>query len=259
MLYQPIVGRGASRVIGVEALLRWPQGPEGDGQTPALFVPVAEETGMIVNLGEWVLASACRQYMRWRQDGAPVGYLSVNLSARQLREPKLLERLATILADCGMNPLELQFEITESVLAEGAAMERVLADISASGIRLALDDFGTGYSSLSYLRTFPIHTVKIDRSFITGLPADVASCRLVESIVVMCAALDKQVIAEGVETEGQLGFLDAAGCSGVQGYLLGRPMEAGDIPGFVRRLHSGARPESPVIDHDASLPRASGL
>jgi diguanylate cyclase (GGDEF)-like protein len=259
LLYQPIVGRGATPFIGVEALLRWPQGPEGDGRTPALFVPVAEETGMIVNLGEWVLASACRQYVRWRQDGAPVSYLSVNLSARQLREPKLLERLSTILADCGMNPRELQFEITESVLAEGAAMERVLTDISSSGIRLALDDFGTGYSSLSYLRTFPIHTVKIDRSFITGLPMDVASCRLVESIVVMCGALGKQVVAEGVETAGQLGFLDAAGCSGVQGFLLGRPMEADDIPGFVLRLNSGARHESLVIDHDASLPQASGL
>jgi EAL domain-containing protein (putative c-di-GMP-specific phosphodiesterase class I) len=122
----------------------------------------------------------------------------------------------------------------------GLADGGLLAGIAASGIRLALDDFGTGYSSLSYLRTYPIHTVKIDRSFIVGLPADVASCRLVESIIAMCTALGKDVVAEGVETGGQLDFLEAAGCTGIHGYLFGRPMAATDIPGFVRRLRSGA-------------------
>src|SRR6185295_15903371 len=161
LLYQPIVGRSASQSsIGVEALLRWPHGPDGVGRHPAHFVPVAEETGMIVNLGEWVLLSACRQFMAWRRAGVPVDYLSVNLSARLLRNSNLLERLSAILAECGMNRSDLQFEITESVLAEGPAMERMLAGIASSGIRLALDDFGTGYSSLSYLRTYPIHTVK---------------------------------------------------------------------------------------------------
>src|SRR4029079_10743159 len=147
-------------------------------------------------------------------------------SARQLRESNLLERLSRILAECGTNPAELQFEITESVLAQGPQMERLLTSIASSGIHLALDDFGTGYSSLSYLRTFPIHTLKSDSAIRVGLPTDVASCRLVESIVVMCAALGKHVVAEGVETEGQLDFLEAAGCTGIQGYLLGRPMEA---------------------------------
>jgi EAL domain-containing protein (putative c-di-GMP-specific phosphodiesterase class I) len=195
---------------------------------------------MIVSLGEWVLATACRQFMAWRTSGVPIDYVSVNLSARQLREENLLARASAILETCGMRSSELQFEITESVLAEGPTMERALSGIASSGIRLALDDFGTGYSSLSYLRTYPIHTVKIDRSFIVGLPTDVASCRLVESIIAMCTALGKNVVAEGVETEGQLNFLDAARCGGVQGYLLGRPMEASDIPGFVRRLRSGA-------------------
>jgi diguanylate cyclase len=238
LLFQPIVGRGAPQSIGVEALLRWPQGPDGGGRSPALFVPVAEETGMIVSLGEWVLTTACRQFMAWRTSGVPIDYVSVNLSARQLREENLLEKASAILATAGMNPSELQFEITESVLAEGLTMERMLTGIASSGIRLALDDFGTGYSSLSYLRTYPIQTVKIDRSFIVGLPADIASCRLVESIIAMCTALGKNVVAEGVETEGQLNFLDAARCGGVQGYLLGRPMEASDITGFVRRLRS---------------------
>jgi diguanylate cyclase (GGDEF)-like protein len=240
LLFQPIVGRGAVASIGVEALLRWPLGPDGGGRSPALFVPVAEETGMIVSLGEWVLATACQQFVAWRNSGVSIDYVSVNLSARQLREENLLERASAILARCGMNASNLQFEITESVLAEGLTMERTLAGIASTGIRLALDDFGTGYSSLSYLRTYPIHIVKIDRSFVVGLPTDVASCRLVESIIAMCAALGKQVVAEGVETQGQLDFLDDARCSGVQGYLLGRPMEASDIPGFVRRLRSSA-------------------
>jgi diguanylate cyclase (GGDEF)-like protein len=264
LLYQPIVGRGAPQAIGpqsigVEALLRWPQGPEGDGRSPTLFVPVAEETGMIVNLGEWVLRTACKQFTEWRRSGVPVNYLSVNLSARQLREANLQDRVCAILAECGMSSSELQFEITESVLAEGATTERMLTNIAASGICLALDDFGTGYSSLSYLRTYPIDTVKIDRSFVVGIPAEVASCRLVESIIAMCAALGKHVVAEGVETEGQLEFLDRAGCGGIQGYLLGRPMEAGDIPGFVRRLRSGAGRDAQTTGRQALLPRASGI
>jgi diguanylate cyclase (GGDEF)-like protein len=259
LLYQPIVGRSGPQAIGVEALLRWPQGPEGIGRQPAHFVPVAEETGVIVGLGEWVLESACREFMAWRRAGVPVQYLSVNLSARQLRQSNLLERLSAILAECGMDPSDLQFEITESVLAEGPTTERMLTSIASSGTRLALDDFGTGYSSLSYLRTYPIHTVKIDRSFIDGLPADMASCRLVESIIVMCAALGKHVVAEGVETQAQLDFLDAAGCAGIQGFLLGRPMEATDVPGFVRRLQSGARREAQEADHDGLPRQASGI
>jgi EAL domain-containing protein (putative c-di-GMP-specific phosphodiesterase class I) len=142
---------------------------------------------------------------------------------------------------------------------DGVPAVRVLTSIAASGIRLALDDFGTGYSSLSYLRTYPIHIVKIDRSFIEGLPTDIASCRLVESIVGMSAALGKHVVAEGVETEGQLAFLDAAGCSGIQGYLLGRPMEAGDIPGFLQRLNSGMPREQAPAAGESSLRHASGI
>jgi EAL domain-containing protein (putative c-di-GMP-specific phosphodiesterase class I) len=213
---------------------------------------------MIVSLGEWVLATACRQFMAWRHAGVSIDYVSVNLSARQLREENLLERASAILAQCGMNASNLQFEITESVLAEGLTMERTLAGIASSGIRLALDDFGTGYSSLSYLRTFPIHTVKIDRSFVVGLPADVASCRLVESIIAMCAALGKQVVAEGVETQSQLDFLDTARCSGIQGYLLGRPMEASDIPGFIRRLRSSAGSDPQAGAGDAWPRQAKG-
>jgi diguanylate cyclase (GGDEF)-like protein len=257
--YQPIVGRTSPQSIGVEALLRWPHGPEGGGRSPAHFVPIAEETGMIVSLGDWVLGTACRQYVAWRHAGVAVDYVSVNVSARQLREANLLESVSRVLAECGMRPSELQFEITESVLAEGPAMERMLTNIASSGVRLALDDFGTGYSSLSYLRTYPIHTVKIDRSFIVGLPTDTASCRLAESIIVMCAALGKQVVAEGVETESQLDFLDSAGCTGIQGFLLGRPMEGADIPGFVRRLRSADGRAAHAKASDESLRLVHGI
>jgi diguanylate cyclase (GGDEF)-like protein len=238
LLYQPIVSAEARGSIGVEALIRWPNGPEGPGRSPVTFVPVAEESGLIIGLGEWVLRTACRQFIDWRREGVVVEYVSVNVSGRQLRHADLLEKILGTIASFGMEATQLQIEITESVLADGAATERTLREIAARGVRLALDDFGTGYSSLSYLRMYPIDTVKIDRSFVAELPGDVAACRLAESIIAMCGALGKQVIAEGVESEEQFKFLNAAGCNGMQGYFLGRPMEASDIPGFVRRLQS---------------------
>jgi len=140
---------------------------------------------------------------------------------------------------------ELQLEITESVLAHDAALRPLLDEIVARGVRLALDDFGTGYSSLGYLRTYPIHTLKIDRSFVLNLPQDIAGCRLVESIIVMCDALEKRVVAEGVETEAQRDFLLAMGCAGLQGFLLGRPMEATQIPRWLSQLPAGLKPGDP--------------
>jgi diguanylate cyclase (GGDEF)-like protein len=243
--YQPIVSEAAGDTFGVEALVRWPGGDQAAWVPPSVFVPIAEENGVIVKLGEWVLRRACEQFARWRSDGLRLDYVSVNVSVRQLREPDYLVTLMAALNDCGMQGKELQVEITESVLAHGTELERTLVDIAAHGVRLALDDFGTGYSSLSYLRAYPIHTVKIDRSFILGLPQDPGACRLAESIIVMCAALGKNVVAEGVETEAQLQFLRRAGCTTVQGYLLGRPMEADDIPGFARRLRSMAKTAAP--------------
>jgi EAL domain-containing protein (putative c-di-GMP-specific phosphodiesterase class I) len=178
--------------------------------------------------------------------------MSVNVSARQLREPGYLDTLLSALRDNGMQGRELQVEITESVLVQGAELEHTLASIAALGVRLALDDFGTGYSSLSYLRTYPIQTVKIDRSFVLGLPQDEAACRLAESIVVMCGALGKNVVAEGVETEAQRQFLRRAGCTTIQGYLLGRPMEPADIPGFARQLRGTLG--APVDESGAAVP-----
>jgi diguanylate cyclase (GGDEF)-like protein len=243
--YQPIVDEAAGGALGVEALVRWPGGDQAPWVPPAVFVPVAEENGLIVKLGDWILRSACEQFARWRSEGLRLDYVSVNVSVRQLREPDFVAKLIAALKDSGMQGKDLQVEITESVLAHGAELERTLGNITAQGVRLALDDFGTGYSSLSYLRAYPIHTVKIDRSFVQGLPRDPAACRLAESIIVMCAVLGKNVVAEGVETEAQQQFLRRAGCTAIQGYLLGRPMEAADIPGFARRLRSTARTATP--------------
>jgi diguanylate cyclase (GGDEF)-like protein len=236
--YQPIVSEVAGGMLAVEALVRWPGVDQAAWIPPSVFIPVAEDNGLIVKLGEWVLRSACAQFARWRNTGVRLLYVSVNVSVRQLKEANYLATLLSALADNGMQGSELQVEITESVLAHGAELESTLVEIAAQGVRLALDDFGTGYSSLSYLRAYPIDTVKIDSSFVRGLPHDVAACRLAESIIVMCGALGKKVIAEGVETEAQRQFLRRAGCTTIQGYLLGRPMEAADIPGFARRLHS---------------------
>ncbi len=245
--YQPIVSYAADCAIGVEALIRWPGEHPDASVPPGVFIPVAEENGIIIKIGDWILRSACKQYADWRAAGLRLGYISVNVSVRQLREPGYLAALRCALTDSAMHGGELQLEITESVLAQGSELASTLAGIAQLGVRLALDDFGTGYSSLSYLRTYPIHTVKIDRSFITGLPHDPAACRLAESIIVMCAALEKRVVAEGVETEAQLAFLRQSGCTSIQGYLLGRPMEGADIPGFVGRLRSLTAAESPGL------------
>jgi diguanylate cyclase (GGDEF)-like protein len=239
LYYQPIVSEDSPRRLAVEALIRWPTPDQVPWIPPAVFIPVAEENGLIVKLGDWILHSACRQFARWRDAGLQLDNISVNVSVRQLREPGFIAGMLAALRENGMRSDELQLEITETVLAVATELESSLSEIAAHGVSLALDDFGTGYSSLSCLRSYPIQTLKIDRSFIVGLPDDPAACRLAESIILMCAALGKRVVAEGVETEGQRNFLRQAGRVTLQGFLLGRPMEAADIPGFARRLGSG--------------------
>ncbi len=235
LLFQPIFESGKRQMAGVEALIRWPSGPGEDERLPSAFVPVAEESDLIVSVGEWVLRNACRQFEAWRLAHHPVGYVSVNVSARQLRQAGFVELVLDALRTSGMKPGELRLEITEGALAEGPTIARTIGELAAHGVHLALDDFGTGYSSLSYLRNFPIHSVKIDRSFITEIPRNTAACRLVESIIAMTTVLEKHVVAEGVETEAQLQFLQTAGCGSIQGFLLARPMEGADIPGFIQR------------------------
>jgi len=239
--YQPIVQEGQGE-IAAEALVRWPGKSAQEWISPATFIPIAEETDQIIKLGEWVLRTACKQFGRWRAHELGIKYLSVNVSVRQLSRPDFAARLSSILRESGMRGGELQLEVTESALAAGAQLEQTLEKIVAQGVRLALDDFGTGYSSLSYLRRFPIHTVKIDRSFIQELPADPAACRLAQSIVAMCGALGKDVVAEGVETTAQRDFLRSAGCTTIQGYLVAKPMDAAAISDFVRQFRSQLAP-----------------
>jgi diguanylate cyclase (GGDEF)-like protein len=230
LAYQPIVDLAARRMAGVEALIRWPTAPDGPARSPAVFMPVAEESDLVIGIGAWVLRTACRQFSAWRREGLDLRYVSVNVSARQLRDPGFVDLVRATLRNFDVQPAELQLEITEGALADGPVISGALGELALLGVQLALDDFGTGYSSLSYLRQFPIHSVKIDRSFITGLPENRSGCRLVESIVAMTAALEKRVVAEGVETEAQLRFLQEAGCGSIQGWLFGRPAGAVDVP-----------------------------
>jgi len=232
VLYQPIYSSRDGRLQGAEALVRWPTAPGEPTRSPAQFIPVAEESGLIVELGAWVLRTSCRQYIQWRRQGARLDYVSVNVSVRQLVDPQLVEIVRACLQECAMRPTQLQVEITESVLAEAGAVGGAIQALAAMGVRLALDDFGTGFSSLSYLRGYPIDTIKIDQSFVRSLPGDITACRLVEAMVAMAKSVDCAVVAEGVETVEQRDFLAQAGCGSMQGYLLGRPMEADNLLGL---------------------------
>jgi diguanylate cyclase (GGDEF)-like protein len=237
--YQPIVDE-ANGTLAAEALIRWINPRSLTPVAPSTFVPLAEANGLIVRLGKWIMRNACRQFAAWRRLGIDLKYISVNVSVRQLQEPAYCDELTAILTEFGVRADQLQIEVTESVLAHEDEMRPSLEKIASLGVRLALDDFGTGYSSLSYLRSFPIRNVKIDRSFIMGLPYDTVSCQLTSSIVALCLALGKEVTAEGVETDAQLTYLRGLGCPCAQGYLLGRPMEADDFPGFAQRLRGQA-------------------
>jgi len=223
--YQPKFEIGSSRLVGAEALVRW-RHPQRGMVPPGDFIPLAESTGLIVQVGEWVLERACAQAAVWQGAGLASFRLAVNVSAREFTA-SLPGRVADTLARYRLDPSWLELEITESTLMHDiddviAIMDR----ISALGVALSLDDFGTGYSSLSYLKRFPIDTLKIDRSFTSGLPLDASDCAIAGTIISMGRKLGHRVIAEGVETLEQLEFLSKAGCDEVQGYLYGKPLPA---------------------------------
>jgi diguanylate cyclase (GGDEF)-like protein/PAS domain S-box-containing protein len=223
--YQPKFQIEGGRMVGAEALVRWLH-PERGIVPPADFIPLAETTGLIVQVGEWVLEAACAQAAIWQRAGVPPLRIAINVSAREFTAT-LPGRLAATLARYGLDPCWLELEITESALMHD--IERVIdimGQINALGVTLSLDDFGTGYSSLSYLKRFPIHTLKIDRSFTTGLPGDASGCAIATTIISIGQQLKHKVIAEGVETVEQLEFLRASGCDEVQGYLFSRPLPA---------------------------------
>jgi diguanylate cyclase (GGDEF)-like protein/PAS domain S-box-containing protein len=226
--YQPKFALDSGRIIGAEALVRWMH-PVRGLVPPGEFIPLAEATGLVVQIGAWVLDAACAQAQRWCQAGLPPLRLAVNVSAREFTSA-LPERVAQTLERYGLTPQWLELEITESTLMDN--IERVIGimeRITAQGVSLSLDDFGTGYSSLSYLKRFPIDTLKIDRSFTSGVPDDANDCAIASTIISMALQLKHKVIAEGVETIEQLQFLKSAGCDEVQGYLFSRPLPADDF------------------------------
>jgi diguanylate cyclase (GGDEF)-like protein len=224
--YQPKVELTTGRVAGFEALLRW-QHPELGFVPPAKFIPVAEETGVIVPIGEWILHTACLQAIRWRDAGHGPLPMAVNVSAEQLRRSNIVDVVSRTLEGTGLPPELLEIEITESALMDDTEANLViLNELKQLGVLLSLDDFGTGYSSLSYLRRFPIDVLKIDRSFVTDVARDSEADAIVTTIVHMARGLDLKVIAEGVETEAQLAFLRGLGCDAYQGYLFSKPRPA---------------------------------
>ncbi|MEW6764293.1 MAG: EAL domain-containing protein [Pseudomonadota bacterium] len=237
--YQPQIEIDTGRVVGVEALVRWNSAERGM-VPPNEFIPLAEESGLIVPLGEWVLRTACAQAAAWRAMGLPPLCMAVNLSARQLDGDGLERLVADVLAQTGMSPEWLELEITESALMRDAqANAELLERISSLAVRLSVDDFGTGYSSMAYLKRFPLSKLKIDRSFVTDLTTHADDRAIVSAIIAMAHTLGMQVIAEGVETEGQRDALLAMDCDLLQGYLCSRPLPAEAIP---RLLAAGCVP-----------------
>lgn len=227
--YQPQVEIWTGRITGVEALLRW-HDPEKGMISPADFIPIAEENGLIIPIGEWVLRTACAQMRAWQDQGFPDISVAVNLSSRQFKQDRFAQRVGKIINEAGIDPRCLELELTESVLMEDAkSVSEILAEFKQAGISIAIDDFGTGYSSLSYLKRFPIDKLKIDQSFVRDVTVDANDASLVKAIIAMARALNLKTIAEGVETADELEFLRAEGCEEAQGYLIGRPMPAEKI------------------------------
>ena len=240
--YQPQIDPRTHRVLGVEALLRWNH-PQQGLLPPTTFIPLLEDSGMIVEVGEWVLLNTCLQQKAWTDAGLPPMRMCVNASARQFRQTEFVRRVATIVAETGVDPAYLQFEVTESLLIDNvAATTAKLRALRGIGIQIAIDDFGTGYCSLNYLKQFPLHVLKLDRSFIRDIEARSNDAAIVTAMIALGHSLDMEVVAEGVETEGQLMFLRGQGCDAVQGFLYSAPMAAAALPTWLTEFNRRARP-----------------
>jgi diguanylate cyclase (GGDEF)-like protein len=243
LYYQPKVEVATGLIIGTEALLRWKH-PLRGLIPPMDFISLAEETGLIVPIGEWVLATACARTKAWQDQGLTNLGIAVNLSARQFADPKLLPKLTEIIHSSGLDPSSLELEITESmVMSNGESAVGVLQKLKSIGVAVAIDDFGTGYSSLGYLKRFPIDTLKVDRSFIRDIPTDSGDKKITRAIIAMAHSLKLKVVAEGVETADQLKFLRAQCCDAVQGYFLYRPLPEAEVAAVLQlnRLECEAR------------------
>ncbi|MFY9745598.1 MAG: GGDEF and EAL domain-containing protein [Acidobacteriaceae bacterium] len=247
MFYQPEIDLRTNRIIGFEALVRWRHARRGL-LPPSEFIPLAEETGLIVPLGEWGLAEACRQLVAWHNTGSEQlqnARMSVNLSAKQLEQPNLVRQVCDVLAQTGLSPASLRLELTESsLISDAPAAQRIMCAIEQLGVGLHMDDFGTGYSSLDYLQRFPFDTLKIDRSFVRGIAHDRESHLIVDSILSLARSFGMDVVAEGIEDAEQLEELKTMGCPCGQGYYFARPMDPAAIDAMVR---TGAwKPQVPI-------------
>ena len=227
--YQPLIDSKTGDITSVEALMRWSTGSEGS-ISPGEFIPVAEATGLILPLGEWILQTACMQAQAWRKEGHEHLRLSVNVSPHQLRHASFFPTLKHVLAESGLPPGQLELEITESTVLEADERSRqTIHQINALGVHLALDDFGTGYSSLVYLRSFPFASLKIDRTFISSAPSNPDDAELITAIITMARRLSLRVVAEGVETSDHVRLLQSLGCGELQGFLFSRPVPHSEL------------------------------
>ena len=249
LAYQPKFSVHDHSLVGAEALIRWAHPTFGD-VPPERFIPLAEENGMILQLGDWVLDQACRQLHAWQQLYDGFGPLSVNLAGGQLRQPNLLKRIDQLLRQHHLAPGCLQLEITENfIMSQAEEALAVLHDLKRLGVQLAIDDFGTGYSSLSYLKRLPLDILKIDQSFVRGLPADPHDAAIVRAIIALGRSMQLTVIAEGVENDAQQQFLAREGCEQIQGFIYSLPLNADEFAARFLRMRlcdfsdgTGAKP-----------------
>jgi EAL domain-containing protein (putative c-di-GMP-specific phosphodiesterase class I) len=247
LYYQPKVDTRTGEVRSAEALIRW-QHPVRGLVSPADFIPLAEECGLIGAIGGWVIREACRQARAWQDGGVPPLRVSVNLSASQFRDSGLVDSIRRALDDVGLGARYLEVELTESaVMSDPEQSIAILEQLSAMGVLVSVDDFGTGYSSMSYLRRFPIDKLKIDRVFIDEIVSRPEDASIVRAIVSLAHSLRLKVVAEGVETPAQLDFLKTAGCDEYQGYHFSRPLSAADFETLFRESHS----DDVLTDEDA--------
>lgn len=236
--YQPQVDIKSGKIIGAEALIRW-QHPDRGMISPAVFIPVAEDIGLIGPIGEWVLHTACAEAKAWQLAGLPSVRVAVNVSGRQISNDHVVDKVVAALKGSNLAPEFLEIEVTESVVMRDAT--RAISTLNALknlGVALSIDDFGTGYSSLGYLKRFPLDKLKIDKSFVDGLPTNEDDAAIANAIIAMSHSLRLTVIAEGVETEAQLGFLRAHGCDEMQGYLFSKPLPAQQFTDLLRSTPS---------------------
>jgi EAL domain-containing protein (putative c-di-GMP-specific phosphodiesterase class I) len=253
--YQPKVDMRNGMIRSAEALIRWVH-PTRGAISPAEFIPLAEECGLIGAIGEWVIREACRQARVWQKDGLAALRISVNLSASQFRDSRLVDTIRRALEDADLQARYLEVELTESaVMSDPEQSIAILEQLSRMGVLVSVDDFGTGYSSMSYLRRFPIDKLKIDRIFINEIASRPEDASIVRAIVSLAHSLSLKVVAEGVETPAQLDFLEAAGCDEYQGYHFSHPLSAGDFERFVRgsRLQNTSSAEEDAVRTHSKL------